>query len=121
MSPEATLIRCYRLRLSGFGNMDASALLSRMERLSQEVSTLRGVMETQANVTENLGLTTAALERRLTDIETPRGFSRADETAPGPKQRETQASGRGYRETMQSNNWEGLRINDPCLQHGVLS
>lgn len=77
----------------GFGNMDASALLSRMERLSQEVSTLRIVIETQANVSENLGLATAALERRLTDIETPCGSSRADEAAPGPKQRETQALG----------------------------
>ncbi|KAL7387451.1 hypothetical protein ABVT39_023677 [Epinephelus coioides] len=75
----------------GFGNMDASALLSRMERLSQEVSMLRGVMETQANVSENLGLATATLERRLTDIETPHESIWANEAAPGPKQRETPA------------------------------
>ncbi|XP_059188564.1 F-box only protein 2-like isoform X3 [Centropristis striata] len=53
----------------GFGSMDASALLSRLERLSQEVSTLREALETQASVSINQGAATAALDRRMTDLE----------------------------------------------------
>ncbi|MEQ2171469.1 hypothetical protein GOODEAATRI_010981 [Goodea atripinnis] len=48
--------------------MDASALLCRMERLNQEISMLRGPMEAQATVSENLGQTTVDLECRLMEI-----------------------------------------------------
>lgn len=44
-------------------------------------------------MSENLGLATAALARRLTDIETPRGSTGVNEAAPRPKQIERQASG----------------------------
>ncbi len=57
----------------GFGNMDTSALLSREERWRQEVSTLTGALEAQASVSENLGVATAALDRRVLDIEKLRG------------------------------------------------
>ncbi|XP_054631830.1 ankyrin repeat domain-containing protein 62-like [Dunckerocampus dactyliophorus] len=56
----------------GFGNMDASALLSRMEQLNREVSSLRAAMKIQASVNENLGATTAAMNRRVTAIESLR-------------------------------------------------
>ena len=56
----------------GFGNMDASALLSRVEQLSQEVSGLRRALETQAEVSENLGASVAAMDRRVTAVETHR-------------------------------------------------
>ncbi len=51
------------LPLVGFGSMDASALLSRMERLSQEVVALRIASEKQANVSDNMCKATEAIER----------------------------------------------------------
>lgn len=56
----------------GFGNMDASALLSRVERLSQEISGLSKALETQAEVSENLGSIAATIDRRVTAMETYR-------------------------------------------------
>ena len=57
------------LPLVGFGNMDASALLSRVEQLNREVSCLRGAMEAQATVGETLGAAAALLDRRVSAIE----------------------------------------------------
>jgi len=76
----------------GIGNMDTSALLGRMERLSREVSTLRGILETQASVSENFGAATAALDRRMTEIEEIRGSSGRASTASGSQERETLVS-----------------------------
>lgn len=53
----------------GFGHMDASALLSRMERLKQEVAGLRIAVESQATVSESLSATSATLDRRITNME----------------------------------------------------
>ncbi|KAL0199979.1 hypothetical protein M9458_003166, partial [Cirrhinus mrigala] len=58
-----------KLPLVGFGNMDASALLSRLERLSREVSSMREALETQATVNENLGAATAVINRWVTAME----------------------------------------------------
>lgn len=63
----------------GFGHMDASALLSRVERLSQEVFGLRKALETQAGVSENLGAIAEAIERRVTEVEK----HRASDGGPG--------------------------------------
>ncbi|KAL7380930.1 hypothetical protein ABVT39_026135 [Epinephelus coioides] len=52
--------------------MDASALLSRVEQLSQEVSGLRGALETQAEVSDNLGAFVAAMDRQVIAVETHR-------------------------------------------------
>ncbi|ROL51267.1 hypothetical protein DPX16_1509 [Anabarilius grahami] len=57
----------------GFGNIDASALLSRVEQLSREVSSLREALEAQASVNENLGVATAIMDRRVTAMEKLRG------------------------------------------------
>lgn len=54
----------------GFGHMDASALLSRMEQLNQEVSGLRRALQIQAEVGENLGTIVATMDRRVTAVET---------------------------------------------------
>ena len=56
----------------GFGNMDASALLSRVEQLSQQVSGLRKALDTQADVSENLGAIVTAMDRRVAAVETHR-------------------------------------------------
>ena len=60
----------------GFGHMDISALLSRMERLSMEVSSMRGVLEMQQGVlemqtgmSEALRAARADVERRMTAVE----------------------------------------------------
>ena len=53
----------------GFGDMDASALLGRLERLSREVSGLKRSMLTQAEVGENLGAIVAAMDRRVSAAE----------------------------------------------------
>ena len=55
-----------------FGNMDALALLSRVEQLSHKVSGLRRVLETQAEASENLRAIVAAMDRRVTAVETHR-------------------------------------------------
>ena len=49
----------------GFGNMDTSALLSRVEQLSQEVSSLRRALGTQAEVTESMGAIITTMDRRV--------------------------------------------------------
>lgn len=56
----------------GFGHMDASALLSRLEQLNQEVASLRKTMETQVGVSEGLGAASAAMDRRISAIENRR-------------------------------------------------
>lgn len=93
----------------GLGNMDASALLGRMERLSREVSTLRGVLETQASVSENLGAATAALDRRMMDIEEIRGVSDRAGAASGSQERETQGSAGLVRQSL----GEAMSIQPP--------
>ncbi|XP_014829413.1 PREDICTED: uncharacterized protein LOC106908000 [Poecilia mexicana] len=66
----------------GFGSMDASALLSRMERLSRDVLSLKEAMEIQASVNKNLAASTAAMNRRLAAVESPCSSSeRAGEAA----------------------------------------
>lgn len=57
------------LLLDGFRNMDASALLSRMEQFSQEVVAMRIASEEQAYVSNNLRKATEAMERRVAVIE----------------------------------------------------
>ncbi|RXN10872.1 hypothetical protein ROHU_004378 [Labeo rohita] len=57
--------------------MDASALLSRMEQLSQEVSSLREALEAQASVNENLEAATAVIGHRVTAMEKLCGSSGA--------------------------------------------
>lgn len=53
--------------------MDASALLSRMEQLSLEVSRLREALEAQENVSENLEAAAVVMDRRITAVERLRG------------------------------------------------
>lgn len=53
----------------GFGNMDASALLSRVEQLSSEVSALRRAIEAQVTVNKDLTAATVAVNRRVTALE----------------------------------------------------
>ena len=53
----------------GFGSMDASALLRRVEQLSSEVAGLRRTMEVQAGMYENLTAATEAVNRRVTAVE----------------------------------------------------
>ncbi|KAL7375510.1 hypothetical protein ABVT39_018636 [Epinephelus coioides] len=76
----------------GFGNMDTSALLSRVEQLSSEVSGLRWAIEAQVTVNEDLSAATAAVKdgRRPTpvlDLRAAAGASRDGEalkqTSPG--------------------------------------
>ncbi|MEQ2307264.1 hypothetical protein AMECASPLE_016515 [Ameca splendens] len=62
-----------------------------MARLNQEISMLRGPMEAQATVSENLRQTTVDLECRLMEIVTPPGFSLVNEPAQRAKQMETQS------------------------------
>ncbi|MEQ2175916.1 hypothetical protein GOODEAATRI_022625 [Goodea atripinnis] len=71
--------------------MDALALLCRMEHLNQEVSMLRGAMEAQATVSQNLRRATVDLEHRFMEILTPPVFSSVNEPAQGAKQMETQS------------------------------
>ncbi|CAL8239593.1 unnamed protein product [Gadus morhua 'NCC'] len=52
--------------------MDASALLSQVEQLSQQVSGLRKALDTQADVSENLGAIVTAVDRRVAAVETHR-------------------------------------------------
>ena len=49
----------------GFGSMDTSALLRRLEQLSSEVAGLRRVCEAQATVNDNLKAATEAVNQRL--------------------------------------------------------
>ncbi|XP_016522438.1 uncharacterized protein LOC107834933 [Poecilia formosa] len=70
----------------GFGSMDASALLSRMERLSRDVLSLKEAMETQASVNENLAASTAAMNRRLAAVESPCSSSKRAGEAAAPAQ-----------------------------------
>ena len=100
----------------GFGSMDALALLGRMERFSREVSTLRGALETQANVSKNLGVVTAALDRRMTDIEETRGSPGRVGAASGSQERETQGSAGLTRQSPAGSVYVAiLRLADPKL------
>ena len=65
----------------GFGHMDTSALLGRMERLNQEVADLRRTMETQASLNQNLGAVATALDRRIAAIEQRTGSEEPEATA----------------------------------------
>ncbi|KAK7915620.1 hypothetical protein WMY93_011381 [Mugilogobius chulae] len=57
------------LPVVGFGSMDASALLSRVEQLSREVLTLSKTLQTQVNVCENLQMFTKTIDCRVAEIE----------------------------------------------------
>ena len=74
----------------GFGSFDASALLSRLTQLSWEVTKMRVAMDAQTGINESLGITTAAMDRRLTDIEKLRDLPGqnhgADQTSAGAEQ-----------------------------------
>lgn len=65
----------------GFGNMDASALLSRVEQVSLEVSRLRKILAPQAIVNENLEAVVTALDRRMTAVEKCDSPSQAHRTS----------------------------------------
>ena len=72
----------------GFGHMDTSALLGRMELLNQEVAGLRRALETQATVSEGLGAVTATMERRISDMERriPAGLNGSGLPPPTPRE-----------------------------------
>lgn len=53
----------------GFGSLDASALLRRVEQLGSEVAGLRRTMEVQAEVNENLTAAMDAVNRRMAAVE----------------------------------------------------
>ncbi|XP_065136242.1 uncharacterized protein [Paramisgurnus dabryanus] len=57
------------LPVIGFGSLDASALLSRVEQLSRDLQTVRETLREQADVNENLRLSTGTIERRVATIE----------------------------------------------------
>lgn len=57
------------LPVIGFGSLDASALLSRVEQLSRELQAVRETLGEQADVNENLRLSTGTIERRVAMIE----------------------------------------------------
>ncbi|KAM3864896.1 prokineticin receptor 1-like [Diretmus argenteus] len=65
----------------GFGSIDASALLRRMEQLSNEVSGLRRTMEAQADVNEDLTAATVAVNRRVAALEESCTVNRGGKTA----------------------------------------
>lgn len=69
------------LPVVGFGSMDASALLGRVETLSREVIAMRKALEQQTNVCENLRTSTEIIDRRVAEIEQSR-------SAPGVDMRE---------------------------------
>ena len=67
----------------GFGSIDASALLSRVTQLSWEVSKMRCALDAQTGINDDLGMTTSAMDRRLTDIEKLCGSSGRAHRADG--------------------------------------
>lgn len=59
----------YDLLVVGFGSLDASAHLSRVEQLCSEVWTMRVMLQEQVKACENQQTTTAALDHWITLIE----------------------------------------------------
>ena len=84
----------------GFGSMDASALLSRLEQLSQEVLSLRRALDVQTSVSENLGAATAARDCQISAIEKYRGPSGLDLGTGASWEGEVQGPGTTRQEEM---------------------
>ena len=84
----------------GFGSMDASALLSRLEQLNREVSSLKRAMDAQTSVSENLGVATAAMDRRISAMEKYRGPSGLDPGTGASREGEVQGPGSTRQEEM---------------------
>lgn len=77
----------------GFDSMDASALLSRLEQLSQEVSSLRRALNVQTSVIEILGAATVAMDRQISAIEKYRGLPGLDPGTGALREGEVQGLG----------------------------
>ena len=66
----------------GFGSIDVSALLSRIDQLSHEVSGLRKAAETQETMNKDFYAATAAVTRRVTTLEDERRSTLEDGRRP---------------------------------------